>query len=209
VSKAATAATGAGAERAGKTHGTTRPANRSEMILRAAGALFAERGYAAASVDEIGAAVGITGPAIYSHFRSKDHLLAALLEQALDAIDDALEAAVSSSASPRDALDAFLHGTIRVATEQSYLAGLYVHERHHLSDIDRRRLERKRRAIFRTEVELLRQLRPDLGRDQIQLRLFVVVSGMLGSLSEFRTGLDVAAVADELHRMAIAALLVD
>jgi AcrR family transcriptional regulator len=55
-----------------------RPSRRDE-ILRAAAQLFAERGSRAVGVDDIGAAVGVTGPAIYRHFASKDAMLAEML----------------------------------------------------------------------------------------------------------------------------------
>ncbi|MFT4127155.1 MAG: helix-turn-helix domain-containing protein [Gordonia sp. (in: high G+C Gram-positive bacteria)] len=48
--------------------GTT---TRRDEILDAAAALFAERGYTGVGVDDIGAAVGITGPSVYKHFSSK------------------------------------------------------------------------------------------------------------------------------------------
>src|SRR3954453_16558420 len=50
-----------------------------EQILRAAAHLFAERGSRAVGVDDVGAAVGVTGPAIYRHFASKDAMLAEML----------------------------------------------------------------------------------------------------------------------------------
>ncbi|MGK5114433.1 MULTISPECIES: SACE_7040 family transcriptional regulator [unclassified Geodermatophilus] len=56
----------------------TRPSRR-EQILRAAAQLFAERGSRAVGVDDVGAAVGVTGPAIYRHFASKDAMLAEML----------------------------------------------------------------------------------------------------------------------------------
>src|SRR5215217_6041598 len=55
-----------------------RPSRRDE-ILRAAAQLFAERGSRAVGVDDVGAAVGVTGPAIYRHFASKDAMLAEML----------------------------------------------------------------------------------------------------------------------------------
>ena len=55
-----------------------RPSRRDE-ILRAAAQLFAERGSRAVGVDDVGAAVGVTGPAIYRHFVSKDAMLAEML----------------------------------------------------------------------------------------------------------------------------------
>src|SRR5437763_6550864 len=53
--------------------------SRREQILRAAAQLFAERGSRSVGVDDIGAAVGVTGPAIYRHFAGKDAMLAEML----------------------------------------------------------------------------------------------------------------------------------
>lgn len=55
---------------------------RREQLLAAAGRLFAERGFAAVSLDEIGAEVGVTGQAIYRHFDSKQDMLGVLIGQA-------------------------------------------------------------------------------------------------------------------------------
>ncbi len=53
--------------------------SRREQILQAAAQLFAQRGSRAVGVDDVGAAVGVTGPAIYRHFASKDAMLAEML----------------------------------------------------------------------------------------------------------------------------------
>lgn len=55
-------------------------ADRAAQIRAAAAVLFRQRGYQEIGIDEIGAAVGISGPAIYRHFRGKDALLAAIIE---------------------------------------------------------------------------------------------------------------------------------
>jgi AcrR family transcriptional regulator len=57
---------------------------RDRDILRVAERLFYERGYGAVGVDLIGAEAGVTGPAIYSHFRGKADILAALFDEAMD-----------------------------------------------------------------------------------------------------------------------------
>jgi AcrR family transcriptional regulator len=46
-------------------------AERREVIEQAAMAVFAERGYHRASIDEIAARAGVTPPVIYDHFESK------------------------------------------------------------------------------------------------------------------------------------------
>ncbi len=53
--------------------------SRREQILSTAAELFAARGFHGVSVAEIGAACGVSGPALYRHFASKDAVLAAML----------------------------------------------------------------------------------------------------------------------------------
>ena len=52
---------------------------RRRQLLDIAADLFAEHGYARVTVDEIGAAAGISGPAIYHHFDGKEALLGEML----------------------------------------------------------------------------------------------------------------------------------
>ncbi|HEX6353640.1 TetR/AcrR family transcriptional regulator [Actinophytocola sp.] len=53
--------------------------SRREQILAAAAELFARHGFHGVGIDEIGAAVGVSGPALYRHFRSKDAMLGEML----------------------------------------------------------------------------------------------------------------------------------
>src|SRR5687768_1975908 len=71
-----------------------RPKDRKATIVAAAADLFAANGSAAVGIDGIGAAVGVSGPAIYRHFAGKDAVLAAVLLDATASIADAVEAAV-------------------------------------------------------------------------------------------------------------------
>jgi AcrR family transcriptional regulator len=58
--------------------GTTSPTRRDQILATAAG-LFAARGFHGVSVADLGAACGISGPALYKHFASKDAMLAEML----------------------------------------------------------------------------------------------------------------------------------
>ncbi|RBQ14193.1 TetR/AcrR family transcriptional regulator [Spongiactinospora rosea] len=51
-----------------------------ELLLAAAAQVFAEHGYAGASVDEIAAQAGYTIGALYSHFSGKDELFLTLFD---------------------------------------------------------------------------------------------------------------------------------
>jgi len=58
----------------------TRDATR-EKILTAAYTLFYRRGFARVGVDQVAAAAGVTKRTLYDHLRSKDDLLAAVMER--------------------------------------------------------------------------------------------------------------------------------
>ena len=77
---------------------------RREAILDAATKLFSVHGFAETGIDEIGEAVGITGPAVYRYFASKQDLLGAVLDRAASQVS-ALPARVRAEAtSPDDAV---------------------------------------------------------------------------------------------------------
>lgn len=63
------------------------PVVRSDEILDAASELFFSRGYSTVSVDDIGAAVGITGPSVYRHFPSKGSILVGIVGRARAALE--------------------------------------------------------------------------------------------------------------------------
>ena len=52
---------------------------RRDEILETAATLFARRGYHGVSVAELGKACGMSGPALYKHFASKEAMLAEML----------------------------------------------------------------------------------------------------------------------------------
>src|SRR5690625_1723583 len=71
---------------AGGDSGAEAPSRRSRLksdrrtqLLSAAERLFAERGFLAVRLEDIGAAAGVSGPAIYRHFPNKESLLVELL----------------------------------------------------------------------------------------------------------------------------------
>src|SRR5260370_33598822 len=53
--------------------------DRRSQLIAAAERLVAERGFLAVRLEDIGAAAGVSGPAIYRHFPNKEALLVDLL----------------------------------------------------------------------------------------------------------------------------------
>jgi TetR/AcrR family transcriptional regulator len=73
---------------------------RPREILDAARTLFAQKGFEAARMDEVAAAVGVTKPAVYRYFPGKDRLIEALLEEDLAVPSRALFAWMESYDGP-------------------------------------------------------------------------------------------------------------
>jgi AcrR family transcriptional regulator len=79
-----------------------------QQTLGEAHALFAERGYAAVTMDDVAAAVGVTKPLLYHYFGNKERLYLACLEPAGDALVETVVGAVTETGNPADALRAGL-----------------------------------------------------------------------------------------------------
>lgn len=73
-----------------------RPGHDRDAVLRCAIELFIERGYDATSIGDLSAELGVTKSAIYHHFPSKESLLAAALDEALDGLSRAVADAVTA-----------------------------------------------------------------------------------------------------------------
>ena len=71
--------------------------SRRDQILTAAAELFARHGFHGVGIDDIGAAVGISGPALYRHFRSKDAMLGEMLTSISERLLDGGQARVDAA----------------------------------------------------------------------------------------------------------------
>jgi AcrR family transcriptional regulator len=78
-----------------------------QLLLQAAGEVFAERGYDRASLDEVATAAGLTKGAVYSSFAGKDDLFYALMRERIDErlalVTEAVERQATVSDMTRDA----------------------------------------------------------------------------------------------------------
>ncbi len=79
---------------------------RMEQTLGVAHGLFAARGYAEVTMDEIAAAVGVTKPLLYNYFGNKERLYIACMERAGDSLTRTVGEAIAGTDSPGDALGA-------------------------------------------------------------------------------------------------------
>ncbi|HJE61085.1 MAG TPA: TetR/AcrR family transcriptional regulator [Nocardiopsis listeri] len=185
-----------------------RTGGRRAAILGAAARLFAAHGYRGVTIDDLGRAVGTTGPALYRHFPGKEALLGAVLVDISERLAERGRALVSGADDPREALTALLRGHIAFALDEPDLITVHDRELGNLTAEDRRAVRRLQRGYVEEWVGVLARLRPDT--PPVALRASVHAAfGLLNSTPHSRGPLSREAMADLLLRMGTAALLAD
>ncbi|WJV48569.1 SACE_7040 family transcriptional regulator [Streptomyces flavofungini] len=154
---------------------------RREQILKEAARLFAERGFHGVGVDEIGAAVGISGPGLYRHFAGKDAMLAELLvgisEQLLRGGE---RRAAEAAGSPGAVLDSLIEGHIDFALDDRPLITLHDRELDRLRDSDRKLVRSLQRRYVELWVTAVREVYPGLAEAEARASVHAVF-GLLNS----------------------------
>jgi AcrR family transcriptional regulator len=84
-------------------------AAREQQMLAAARGLFAQRGYAGVTMDEVAGAVGVTKPLLYTYFGNKEQLFLAGMQPAAEKLLASVVEAVRGAATPAAALRDGLH----------------------------------------------------------------------------------------------------
>jgi AcrR family transcriptional regulator len=180
---------------------------RREQILREAARLFAERGFHGVGVDEIGAAVGISGPGLYRHFAGKDAMLAELLVGISGRLLTGAKRRLAEAgqvAGAEAVLDSLIEGHIDFALDDRPLITLHDRELDRLRDSDRKLVRQLQRQYVELWVEVVRQVHPDLAEPAARSAVHSVF-GLLNSTPHLgRRGFlpGRGATAELLHRMA-------
>jgi AcrR family transcriptional regulator len=178
---------------------------RRQQILDTAAELFAERGFHGVSVHDIGAACGISGPALYKHFAGKQDILT----QALTAISQRLLAEgrsrSRSAASPADALDALIAWHIDFALGNPALIVIQEREWANLDVIGRKEVRSLQLAYIDIWVDTVRRIRDDL--DPAEARSAVQATFGLLNSTPHSARISESAMRTRLALMASSALL--
>ncbi|MFF8836621.1 TetR/AcrR family transcriptional regulator [Streptomyces sp. NPDC015130] len=175
---------------------------RREQILREAARLFAERGFHGVGVDEIGAAVGISGPGLYRHFPGKDAMLAELLVGISERLLSGGRLRVAESdGDPRVLLGALIDGHIDFALDDQPLITLHDRELDRLKDEDRKRVRQLQRQYVELWVDAVREVYPETGEPKARAAVHAVF-GLLNSTPHLRAPLGRATVEGLLRDLA-------
>ncbi|QDQ96602.1 TetR/AcrR family transcriptional regulator [Tomitella fengzijianii] len=165
-----------------------RPRDRRQRIAVVAAEAFDEHGYHGAGMDEIAAAVGVSGPALYRHFPSKYALFLHSVESLTQALYEATDLPPEPAAHPCARLTALLESLAATSIEHRRSGGLYRWEARLLSEEDRLRVVRTMRTVSARLAEPVRALHPEMTAAQVRLRTTAALS-ILGSVTGHRTPL--------------------
>jgi AcrR family transcriptional regulator len=143
--------------------GGRRSGARRERILDAALALFVERTYAGTTMDDVGAAVGLRGPSLYKHVRSKQELLAELMSRAIRSVQEAHDAAIATTDDEVERLRRAVEAHVRFHARHRLDAYLANRELASLEGEARARIMAERKAYERSFLALV-QAGVDAGR---------------------------------------------
>jgi AcrR family transcriptional regulator len=139
---------------------------RRQQILDAACEMIFERGYDPVSINEIGGAAGVSGPAIYRHFDSKADILAVLCSQTIDRL---IEFVGPRRDDPAEELEALVRGQVQLVVRYPKLVRVFEDEERSLPDPLRRQVRQRERHHAQRWVEALAKLRP--GADPLELEV--------------------------------------
>jgi AcrR family transcriptional regulator len=136
--------------------------SRREQILDTAARLFAERGFHGVSVVELGAACGISGPALYKHFESKDAMLAEMLVDISERLLQVGQERSRAAASAGEALGALVAWHVDFALRHQPLIVLQDRDWASLPEQARDEVRLLQRRYVDLWADRLRELHDDL-----------------------------------------------
>ncbi|TNC22736.1 SACE_7040 family transcriptional regulator [Amycolatopsis alkalitolerans] len=179
-------------------------ASRREQILTAAAELFAQHGFHGVGIDDIGAAVGISGPALYRHFRSKDAMLGEMLRSISHFLLGGGTARAEATADPEKVLAELVDFHVDFALTQPSLITVQERNLGNLIDADRKEVRALQRRYVEVWVRAIRDAVPGVSERKARSAAHAVF-GLINSTPHNRY-LDDTELADLLRRLALGAL---
>lgn len=167
----------------------SRPRDRRSQLATVAAGLFRERGYHGVGINDIAAAAGITGPALYRHFTDKQAILAHVVLSGIDDMVTATRHALDGSDAPAaQQVETLLTTLAELAVERRELTALWRWEGAHLARQDQIEIRRRSAELLGSWNAALRALRPELSAADAELLCWAALS-VFGSVAVHRTSI--------------------
>jgi len=152
------------------------PASRREQLLTQATRMFATQGYAQVGIEDIGKAVGISGPSVYNHWPTKLDLLTTALHRGAAALAMDVATTYRQATNPADALRRLLHSYVELSHSHPDIFGLLITDIDHLPDDERHAIRRAQHEYVTEWTHLLRLDQPHLDPEAARIKVQAVLS---------------------------------
>lgn len=144
--------------------------DRQMALLREAARLFAQRGFSGVSIEDLGAAVGVSGPAVYRHFPSKQALLGTILVRVSERLLAGGQAVIGTDEDPQTQLDALVRFHVDFALADADVIRVQDRDLDSLSDDDRHRVRRLQREYVELWIGALMRVHPHRSKGDLRVR---------------------------------------
>jgi AcrR family transcriptional regulator len=145
------------------------PDGRAKKILSGAARVFSARGFAATSMRGVARETGASLGSIYHHFGSKDGLLQAIMVGNFRRVRAALEEELCLVDDPRESIRIFVTNHVTFFARHLDEMRVMSHELDTLTGSAGEEVRALRNSYTDRAAGFLRELRPDLRRDELQL----------------------------------------
>lgn len=151
---------------------------RSQQILDAACRLFTERGFDTVSIDEIGKAAGVSGPALYRHFAGRAAILQGICDLTIERLTELVGDIPDE---PAAALAALVRGQVRLALQHPELSCAFEIERALPDDVRARFRRRQRDQAKKWTTAVLAQ-QPERDPQDVTLAVYAAIGLALSAV---------------------------
>lgn len=156
-------------------HGRVPRPVRERQLLELAEELFAERGYAGASMEELAGRAGVTKPVVYELFGSKEGLFGACVDRSIARLADEIAAAVRAETDPEARLRAGGLAFIRFAAGNQVAWDLMSMGG---------RFAEQARSVRTSQAELIRELMAEMASEDADPRELEVAAHAINAAYE-------------------------
>ncbi|MDY0909866.1 TetR/AcrR family transcriptional regulator [Microbacterium sp. CFBP9034] len=184
-------------------------ADRQAAILHEAARLFAERGFSGVSLEDLGGAVGVSGPALYRHFANKQALLGAILIGVSERLLAGGRRVIADGGTPVEQLEAIIAFHVDFALSDADVIRVQDRDLASLADDDRHTVRRLQREYVEVWIGILSAVHPDRAETELRVRAhacFGLINSTPHSVRALRAHPSDGTVRSILESMALAAL---
>ena len=150
-------------------------AQRRVELLRASAKIMAEKGFHAMRLEDLGEAVGVSGPAVYRHFSGKEEILTELMTGISEHLYAEAQEILRGIEDPRGRLEILIDFHTSFALEQSELIRLHNRELFRMGDEGHDRVRAAQGRYLSLWAESLQRLGPAYEGDGARITAQLVV----------------------------------